>query len=103
MVRRMGRSSTKIENNFIYKILFIRSKWLRRLVKLIFAILFIICINKYYLQNWTFLEIDDDKVPLKILIPNKIVKEKDCVEFYDWQSSNIPEDKRQTCPWEKKR
>jgi flagellar biogenesis protein FliO len=42
MVRRMGRSSTKIENNFIYKILFIRSKWLRRLVKLIFAILFII-------------------------------------------------------------
>ena len=59
--------------------------------------------HQQHIGNWTFLEIDDEKVPLKILIPNKIVKEKDCVEFYDWQSSNIPEDKRQTCPWEKKK
>lgn len=98
----MGTSSTGIENNFIYKILFMRSKWLRRLVKLIFAMLFIICVNKYYLQNWTFLEIDDEKVPLRILIPNKMVKEKDCVEYYDWQNRSIPEKYQQTCPWEKK-
>ena len=49
-------------------------KWTGRIIKLIIAIIIICCGREYLLyENWTFLEIRDNKVPIKILIPNEIL------------------------------
>ena len=101
MVRRMGSSGNRDAISEKKMTSWFQRKWTGRIIKLIIAIIIICCGREYLLyENWTFLEIRDNKVPIKILIPNEIAQTRNCVEFNTWQSGVLPEEYQQKCPWE---
>jgi hypothetical protein len=99
MVRGMGRGSSTMNIKTIRKLLYMNNKWFRRLAKLSLAMIIVMCVKDFCFKNWEFLEIRDEKVPIKILIPPYVAKDKNCDAFDEWQNRVIPSEYKKECPW----
>jgi hypothetical protein len=88
-----------MKHKFLQSIKWIGKKTFKMLILLGLAMLLIFLTYKYLTRNEIFIEFSENNIRVKILIPKKIVKDKDCQKFLEWQKSYLPEKIHQKCPW----